>query len=304
MDTGTLGSAAGYRRGMVALALVVGIAAGAAAQTPAGTVAGVARDEQQHALAGVALRLQSADGKVVARTTTAADGSYSFKGVAPGDYSVVADKSGVGTGTAGVTLAPDSGTTADVTLLPLAQQPTEEVTVTAQRLEAARISIEPQIGASTYSFTADSIANLPGGQDLPLNQVLLQAPGVDQDNLANGAIHIRNEHLEVQYRINGIVLPEGVSFFGQGLDPRFANSMNLITGTLPAEFGLRVAGIVDITTKSGIFQPGGSVEMRGGSYGTLQPSLEYGGSVDGYNFFASGDFLEFHSRHRCGHAEI
>lgn len=175
---------------------------------------------------------------------------------------------------------------------PAANAATEEITVTAQRLEQARIGIEPQVGASTYSFTSQSIENLPGGADLPLNQVLLQAPGVDQDNLANGALHIRNEHLEVQYRINGIVLPEGVFFFGQALDPRFIHSMQLVTGTLPAEYGLRDAGIVDIQTKSGIFEPGGYVEMRGGSYGTLEPSFAYGGSVQGYNYYVSGDFLQ------------
>jgi hypothetical protein len=173
-----------------------------------------------------------------------------------------------------------------------APPPMEEVTVTAERLEAARIGIEPQTGASTYRFTSQQIENLPGGADLPLNQVLLQAPGVAQDNLANGALHIRNEHLEVQYRINGIVLPEGIFFFGQGLDPRFINSMQLITGTLPAEYGLRVAGVVDIQTKSGLFQPGGAIEMRGGSYGTVQPSFQYGGSAQGYNYYVSADHLE------------
>ena len=89
--------------------------------------------------------------------------------------------------------------------------------------------------------------------------MLLQAPGVAQDNMANGAIHIRNEHLAAQYRINGVMLPDGVSFFGEGISPRFIQSMNLITGTLPAQYGLRTAasGVVDITTKSGVFQNGG-----------------------------------------------
>jgi outer membrane receptor protein involved in Fe transport len=171
-------------------------------------------------------------------------------------------------------------------------EPIDEVVVTANRLEKARENIEPQVGASTYSFTTDSISSLPGGEDVPLSTILLQAPGVTEDSLANGAIHVRNEHLEVQYRINGIVLPEGVSFFGQGLDPRFINSMQLIDGTLPAEYGLRVAGIVDIQTKSGLFEPGGAIEMRGGSYGTLEPSAQYGGSIDGYNYYVSGDYLQ------------
>jgi outer membrane receptor protein involved in Fe transport len=171
-------------------------------------------------------------------------------------------------------------------------QATEEITVTAKRLDQAQIGIEPQIGASTYSFSSDAISNLPGGVNVPLNDVLLRAPGVDQDNLANGALHVRNEHLNVQYRINGVALPEGVSFFGQGISPRFADQLSLITGTLPAEYGLRTAGIVDIQTKSGIFQPGGSVGMYGGSYDTVQPSFEYGGSAPGgWNYYAAGDYF-------------
>jgi outer membrane receptor protein involved in Fe transport len=176
-----------------------------------------------------------------------------------------------------------------------ADQPAEEITITAKRLEAARLGIQPQTGASTYTITNQSIEQQPGGDNNAINQVLLQAPGVAQDNLANGGIHVRNEHLNVQYRINGVVIPEGVSFFGQGLTPRFVNSMELVTGALPAEYGLRTAGIVDIQTKSGLFAPGGSVGMYGGSYGTVQPSAEYGGSVDGYNYYVSGDYL--HSNH-------
>jgi hypothetical protein len=95
----------------------------------------------------------------------------------------------------------------------------------------------------------------------------------------------------VEYRINGIALPTGLSFFGQGLSPRFASSLNLITGALPAQYGLATSGIVDIETKDGLFAPGGSVTMYGGGNATLHPSLEYGGSVEGYNFYVAGDFL-------------
>jgi outer membrane receptor protein involved in Fe transport len=190
--------------------------------------------------------------------------------------------------------SPDPTLTAQVPPPPAAtpDQPVEEITVTAKRLEAARLGIEPQLGASTYTITNQSIEAQPGGDNNGLNQVILQAPGVDQDNLANGAIHVRNEHLGVQYRINGIILPEGVTFFGQGIGPRFVNSLQLITGALPAEYGLRTTGVVDIQTKSGLFAPGGSVDIYGGSYATLQPSVEYGGSTGSYNYYVSGDYLQ------------
>jgi outer membrane receptor protein involved in Fe transport len=166
-----------------------------------------------------------------------------------------------------------------------------DIEVVAKQLNQARINIEPRIGASTYTLTPEAIQNLPEAQNTPIDNAILQMPGVDQDNLANGGLHIRNEHLNVQYRIDGVIIPDGVSFFGQDLSLRFIDSMTLITGTLPAEYGLRTAGIIDIQSKSGIFNPGGSVEVYGGSYGTLNPSFEAGGSVDGYNYFATGSYL-------------
>jgi hypothetical protein len=167
-----------------------------------------------------------------------------------------------------------------------------EVEIIATRLNEARINIEPRIGASTYTLTKDAVQDLPGGTNAPIDDALLQMPGVNQDNLANNGIHIRNEHLNVQYRIDGVIIPDGASFFGQDLSTRFVESMQLITGALPAEYGLRTAGIVDIQSKSGLFAPGGSVGMYGGSFGILNPSAEYGGSIDGYNYFVSSDYLQ------------
>lgn len=167
-----------------------------------------------------------------------------------------------------------------------------DIEVVAKTLNEARMNIEPRIGASTYTLSQPAIQDLPGGSNTPINDAILQMPGVDQDNAANGGIHVRNEHLNVQYRIDGVIIPDGVSFFGQDLSTRFVDSMQLITGALPAQYGLRTAGIIDIQSKSGLFQPGGSVTLSGGSYATINPSLEYGGSIDGYNYYVSGDFLD------------
>jgi hypothetical protein len=168
----------------------------------------------------------------------------------------------------------------------------EIVEIVAQQLNAARIAIEPTTGASTYTMPQQAIQDVPGGPNAPIDAAILQMPGVDQDNAANGGLHVRNEHLNVQYRIDGVIIPDGVSFFGQDLSTRFVQSMELITGALPAEYGLRTAGIIDIQTKSGLLQPGGSVTMYGGSYATINPSLEYGTSIDGYDLYFSGDYLK------------
>jgi outer membrane receptor for ferrienterochelin and colicins len=162
-----------------------------------------------------------------------------------------------------------------------------EVVVTAQRLNAARASIEPSLGASTYTINSAAIAAQPGGDNQQLNQVLLQLPGVVQDSY--GQFHVRDDHNGIQYRLNGVILPEGISVFGQTLSPRLIDSLSLITGAMPAQYGLQTAGIIDITTKSGI-ENGGSISLYGGSHGTYEPSFTYGGHSGDTNFFISGEF--------------
>ncbi len=165
----------------------------------------------------------------------------------------------------------------------------DTVVVTARRLSAARASIQPQVGASTYTINAQAIQLMPGGNNASLNQVVLQAPGVVQDSF--GQLHIRGEHNGLQFRLNGVILPEGLSVFSQALSPRLADQVELITGALPAEYGLRTAGIIDITAKTGV-QNGGDVSIYGGSHGEIEPSFEYGGHAGNTNLFVSGSYLQ------------
>ena len=164
-----------------------------------------------------------------------------------------------------------------------------DVVVTAQRLDTARAKVEPSLGASTYTLSTQTVQALPGGENTALNQVLLQAPGVVQDSF--GQLHVRGDHANLQYRLNNVILPEGLSVFGQVLSPRLAENTELITGALPAQYGLRTAGIVNITTKSGLFQNGGEVSVYGGSHEEIEPSFEYGGSSGATNYFVSGSYL-------------
>ncbi|HTY94667.1 MAG TPA: TonB-dependent receptor, partial [Steroidobacteraceae bacterium] len=162
--------------------------------------------------------------------------------------------------------------------------------MTARRLNEQRSAIETQTGASTYTISSDAIAAAPGGENAQLNQVLLQAPDVVQDSF--GQLHVRADHNDLQYRLNGIILPEGISVFSQTLSPRLISSLSLITGALPAEYGLRTAGVIDLSTNSGLLQPGGEVSVYGGSHGTFQPAAEYGGSSGNFSYYISGDYKE------------
>ena len=162
-----------------------------------------------------------------------------------------------------------------------------EIIVTARRLSEARAAIQPSLGATSYGVTNTTIQALPGGDNQQFNQIVLQLPGVVQDGF--GQFHVRDDHNGLQYRINGTILPEGIAVFGQTLSPRLIDHFALLTGALPAQYGLRTAGIMDITTKTG-FQNGGQISVYGGSHGMIEPSVEYGGSSGNTNYFGSFDF--------------
>ena len=102
---------------------------------------------------------------------------------------------------------------------PAPPAPLPGITVTATRLDDARGSIQPSLGASRYEFTPSVIAAIPLGEQAPLNQVLLRAPGVAQDSF--GQIHVRGDHGNVQYRLDGVQLPEGLSLFNNALATQY-----------------------------------------------------------------------------------
>ncbi|MDQ6647381.1 MAG: TonB-dependent receptor plug domain-containing protein, partial [Pseudomonadota bacterium] len=144
-------------------------------------------------------------------------------------------------------------------------------------LDRARNSLSPDTGSSQYVIDQKAIAQLPLGAATPINQVLLQAPGVVQDSY--GGLHVRGDHANLQYRINGVIIPESISGFGQTLDSRTIQNITLLDGALPAQYGLRTAAVVNITTKSGHDRGnGGSVGITGGSFGMLNPNASIWGS--------------------------
>ena len=165
----------------------------------------------------------------------------------------------------------------------------DAVQVTGLRLDAARNELSPETGSTIYRFRAKDIAALPLGDATPLNQLVLQAPGVVQDSY--GQLHLRGDHANLQYRINGVVIPEAISGFGQSLDTRFADQINILTGALPAQYGYRTAGIVDIHTKGAALENRGSVSVLGGSRAHREGSAEFSGASGEWNYFLSGSAL-------------
>jgi outer membrane receptor for ferrienterochelin and colicin len=166
-----------------------------------------------------------------------------------------------------------------------------QVEVTAAHMKNARIDLSPNVGTTIYSIDKHMVDQLGQGDNTPFNEVLLRLPGVSQDSKGSGSIHVRDDHGNVQYRVNGVQLPESISGFGQSIDTRFVESTDFITGALPAQFGLRTSGIVDIQTKEGQPTNGGRIGVLVGSHDHVEPSAEFFGTQGAFNYYLSGSYV-------------
>ena len=137
-------------------------------------------------------------------------------------------------------------------------------------LDKDREDIVPSLGATAFQIDKMQIDTMAVGANAGFNDVLLHVPGVAQDSF--GQVHLRGEHANLQYRINDVVLPEGISGFGQELDTRFVQTVSVLTGSLPAQYGYRTAGVVDIHTRSGTPKTAGDVALYGGCLLYTSPS--------------------------------
>lgn len=164
----------------------------------------------------------------------------------------------------------------------------ETIIVTATRLDAARNGLSPDTGSSIYRLRSDDLQTLPLGDATPLNQVMLQTPGVVQDSF--GQLHVRGDHANLQYRINGVVIPEAITGFGQSLDTHFASQLNFLTGALPAQYGYRTAGVIDIQTQGYVANKITNLALTTGSHSDVEGSADATGSMGALSYSLIGSY--------------
>src|SRR5438876_7824414 len=165
----------------------------------------------------------------------------------------------------------------------------EEVVVQSQELDISREQIVPNLGATRYTVGPDRLDSQAQGENAPFNQTILRFPGVAQDSF--GQLHVRGEHANLQYRIDDVLIPESIPGFGQELETRFADNISLITGALPAQFGFRNTGVIDIHTKNGAVFQQGDASLYVGSFDTIKESLEYGAVSGNLSYFGTESYL-------------
>lgn len=271
---------------LLVMTCVSNVVARAAGKDPLHIVTGTVKDALGRPLANAQLVLQRENGQILARARTGSRGSFEFRGVPSGTYALVANKSGFRTAVAIVAVTPSAGANLDIAL--------QSESALSLQVVTTRINTQPngvtETGTSMYSLNQHEISTLPQGQNTPINQVLLQMPGVVQDD--ESQVHVDGEHEDLQWRVNGVMMPmDSFTGFGQIFNSFFVKKVSLLDGVLPVTYGYRDAGVLDLVTKDGCSSPGGNVGFYGGQRETLQPSFEYGACDGPFSAYYTGTFL-------------
>jgi hypothetical protein len=165
------------------------------------------------------------------------------------------------------------------------------VTTQVQVKDSATL-VDPYATGSVYSIGRQAIeeheAAQPGRELLDL---VFEQPGWLYE--ANGVLHPRGSEYDVQFVVDGLPLAQNRSpAFAPSFDAGDVESLRVLTATFPAEYGRKLGGIVEVTTKKDV-QAGwhGRFDEGGGSFSTLNAAagISYAReanrlSVDGEGF--------------------
>ncbi|PYR76126.1 MAG: hypothetical protein DMF87_18870, partial [Acidobacteria bacterium] len=270
-------------------------ARGVAAQgrAPSLSVTGIVRDVTGLVLPGATVELRP-DGAGFARSTiSAADGTFVFPGVRPGPYRLRASFPDFES--FDQTLTVDANTPLSLTIVLRLSGVREQVSVVAAGIDLPAIATMQTDVNRRLIDTLPSESVSAGLSSL----VTLTTPGVAADS--NGGFHPLGEHAETSFSVDNQPITDQQSrTFSNQLSQNAIQSLDVMTGVPPAEFGDKTSLIVKATTRSGLGarRPTGSVSLGFGSFSTPTASLALGaGSPRVGNFvaidgLASGRFLD------------
>jgi len=272
------------------------------------SIEGVVKDPSGGVVAGATVEISYSVSGFQRQTTTGSDGGFKFTNVPFNTYHTVVSAPGFATYTQDVDVRSGVPVSLQVSL----KLGTAETSVTVTEKGADLVETE-----STFHTDVDRglIDKLPlESASLSLTSlVMLVSPGVAADS--NGNMHGLGDHAQNSFSVDGQPITDQTSkVFSNQLSSDAVQSMEVISGAPPAEFGDKTSLVIKVTTKSGlgVTKPTGSVTASYGSFGTSNAAfnLAYGGQNWG-NFIAvnglqSGRFLdgpEFSVFHDKGNQE-
>jgi hypothetical protein len=159
-----------------------------------------------------------------------------------------------------------------------------EVTVT----ENSAALLEPDRSSSDTDIS-QSILERPVGAapSRAIESIVASAPGFVTDD--NGRMHPRGSESQVQYVVDGIPVTDNMSaIFSTSLDARTLRTVEVLTGGIPAEFGDKLAGVINVNTRSGLEGPTqGAISFSGGSFSTGEVAADFSTHTKKFGFLTN-----------------
>ncbi|MGC8595685.1 MAG: TonB-dependent receptor [Candidatus Kryptoniota bacterium] len=221
------------------------------------------------------------ENNVVTGTIANELGNYEIKNLLPGRYTVVAYIVGFKKSKVDVNLVPGrnelnfSLESTDITLEGVTVTASEQKKQSNQQLDI--ITSSPIFKESTYHAAPSSLPSTILQQNIP---GAVQAP--------TGEVHIRGQHAEYSYYVDGIPIPETQSEeMVELFDPRVIDRITFRIGDLPAEYGDALS-VIDVKTKIPATPFQANVSGYAGSFNSSGQSLSFTGHTGNFAYFLAG----------------
>ena len=249
------------------------------------TLSGRVQDPSGARVEGASVLLQNALTGYVAQVETDSGGAFKIANIPFQDYTLTVLKAGFAEKSQPVSLR--SNLPVDLSIVLAIEEVSEQIAVTA--FERVQLVDSEATGTRTQlSLAQIEKMPVPAGSR-GLEAVLVSFPGFAAN--ANGAIHPRGAHNQMTYVIDGMPVSDQLTGgFGNGIDGNIVQSIELFTGDIPAEYGSKVSGVANITTRSGLNSGRkffGSAEVSGAQFDHLANVTQFGGQSGRFGYFTS-----------------
>lgn len=269
---------------LLALLVVCSFIAPALAATGAGILRGHVLGAQGEPIQGASVRLANDTTGFEAETVTDNDGAFHFYNVPFNPYTIHVDLKGFPHTEQRVEVR--STIPQDVRIDLTKPAFTEAVIVSGERTSA---ELETDTSVSHVDVDKSYIARVPASAaSRAMEQIVTSTPGFAKDE--NGRFHFQGAHSQSQYVVDGQTISDQTgATFSNSIDPGIAQSIEVIYGNVPAEYGEKIGAVMNLNTKSGLGSDGfkGDVFAGASSYSTYDAGVSVENGSDKYGVFAS-----------------
>ncbi len=268
---------------IIAVAFIFCLNFSARAQTRIGTVQGTIQDPTGAVVAGANLTITQPVTGYSQTARTDAEGNFRLVNVPFNTYTLRVEAAGFQTATQSIDVERAAPTNVNFNLSVGSATATVEVTGDASG------ALVEQDKTSSDTDISQTLLERPVGASPSrgVEAIVASVPGFAPDD--NGRLHPRGSESQVQYVVDGVPITDNLSaIFSTSLDARTLRTVEVLTGGIPAEFGDKLGGVVNVNTRSGLEQPtNGGITLSSGSFSTGEIGADFSTRTEKFGFLAN-----------------